>query len=419
MLLGSTARRTATALAAVAGCALAALTPLAAPASAAGSCYDPAAPITVEEARLDDALPGGGGPVGPRLVAGSPLAATVHAFVTGLCAQTPATAAEYATISGQHLWHTAVATAQRGDYDDRPLYWARLTETKAIHQWRAATPTQRVAVFTALDRAARGLRDVRFPPGTKHLMVSGFDPFELDGGNLRRGNPAGAAALQLDGRVFRTAQGLVAVQAVSFPVLWGAFDDGIVEAAYGPAMRRDQLSGIVTISQGFPGKFTIERWAGDWRGGFPDNNNISSTGAVPPAPGWPQPADQFIETTLPYQQMIAAARGTYPVEYHLPFCQWAPGSTPGTGTPQCFDSGSPTPGAIAEEGGGGNYLSNESMYRANRLRLGLGLGTLHGGHLHTPVLGQPAGTALTDPAFEAERKSIVDETVSMIPAVNP
>ncbi|WP_031469299.1 hypothetical protein [Sciscionella sediminilitoris] len=62
------------------------------------------------------------------------------------------------------------------------------------------------------------------------------------------------------------------------------------------------------------------------------------------------------------------------------FCQWPHRSTPGNGEPDCHGSGDPDPGAVADSGGGGDYLSDESMHRANR-------------------------------------KAIVDETVSMIPAV--
>ncbi|WP_020498562.1 hypothetical protein [Sciscionella marina] len=380
--------------------------------AAAQDCFDPAKPVTVEESRLGTSnVPG-------ELVRRGGFTAAVDGFRARLCATTPAKAERLARAAGQGLWHAAVARAHRGGGDDRALYWARLELSKAVHQWnRPLTPQSRDRIGAALDRAARGMDDIRYPRGVQRLLVSGFDPFQLDGGNIRRSNPAGAAALHLDGTVFDTGHGKVAVQAVSFPVLWGAFDRGIVESAYGPALRGKGLSGVVTISQGRPGTFDIERFAGAWRGGAADNDRAGETGQVPPAKGWPQPRDQFIETTLPWQRMIDTAKGPYPVNFHRQFCQWPPGSTPGKGEPDCHESGDPDPGAVAASGGGGDYLSNESMYRANRLRLGLGRTALRGGHLHTPVLDQPAGQALTDPPFEANRKAIVDETVSMIPAV--
>jgi hypothetical protein len=80
-------------------------------------------------------------------------------------------------------------------------------------------------------------------------------------------------------------------------------------------------------------------------------------------------------------------------------------------------SDAPAPGEIAASGGGGNYLSNESMFRANRVRLGLGLTSVAGGHLHTPVLGQPADpAALTDPDFEARRQTIAAQVIALTSA---
>jgi pyrrolidone-carboxylate peptidase len=397
---------------------------LPAPAAGASGCFDPAAPLTVEEQRLTASLPAGGPAVGPELVrlAGfDPLVAEVK---HDLCAaRTPRRAERVVTQAGERLWRTAVDRAQgrRPDlgtldrFDDRPLYWARLQLSSAIRQWAPASSSQRASLLTAFDRGSRGLDDVRFPLGkTRRVMVSGFDPFQLDGAGITISNPAGASALQLDGRVLDTPSGPAVVQAVSFPVVWGYFDQGIVESAYGTALRdRARRPDVVlTISQGRPGRFDVERWAGAWRGGFPDNNNASVTGGVPPAAGWPQPDVQFIETTLPYTRMLEVTGG-YPVNFNQAFCVWPDSSHPGTGTPVCR-SDAPAPGEIAASGGGGNYLSNESMYRANRVRLGLGLTSVAGGHMHTPVLGQPTG--LTDPAFEARRQAIASEVLSLTSA---
>ncbi|ONI82228.1 hypothetical protein ALI22I_39535 [Saccharothrix sp. ALI-22-I] len=102
--------------------------------------------------------------------------------------------------------------------------------------------------------------------------------------------------------------------------------------------------------------------------------------------------------------------------YNRSFCGW-PVGTPGAGTPSCRTD-EPTPGAAAASGSGGDYLSNESTYRANRLRLGLGAGTTAGGHLHTPVLGQPVDpAALTDPAFEQDRRAIAGQVVSLVSVI--
>jgi pyrrolidone-carboxylate peptidase len=409
--------------------ALTLLSPAVAQAAPDAQCFNPNAKITVEEQRLTATMPAGGPAVGPTLVTQAGFDPLVADFTQKLCAaQSSSAARTLVTTAGDNLWQTAVDRAQGrrpgmgtlDTHDDRPLYWGRLQMSKALRQWQPKFTVDRNALLTALDHGSRGLDTDRLPAGAgvKKIMVSGFDPFELDGAGVRISNPAGAAALQLDGLTITTPSGPAVVQAVSFPVVWSYFDQGIVEAAYGAAIKdavhRPDM--IMTISQGRPGEFDIERWAGDWRGGFPDNLDASSTGPVPAAAGWPQPADQFIETTLPYQQMQANPTGSYPVNFDLLFCVWSDSSHPGTGQQICRTD-APKPGEIAAQGGGGDYLSNESMYRSNRVRLGLGATTVRGGHLHTPVLGDPAGaTALTDPAFEARRTSITTQTVALVTA---
>jgi pyrrolidone-carboxylate peptidase len=409
---------------------LLALPMLAVPATAqaAGQCVNSSAPITVEEQRLAATMPGGG----PALVTQGGFDPLVSDFSQRLCGSKSLTAAKkLVTAAGDSLWQTAVDRAQGrrpgmgtlDRYDDRPLYWARLQMTKALRQWQpsfAVDSAARTALLTAFDHGSRGLDSDRLPTGNgiKKIMVSGFDPFELNGSGVRTSNPAGAAALQLDGTVLTTPSGPAIVRAVTFPVVWSYFDQGIVKAAYGTALsdaaHRPDM--IVTISQGSPDQFDIERWAGDWRGGFPDNLDASSTGPVPAAAGWPQPADQFIETTLPYQAMMAGPTGSYKVNFNLAFYVWPDSSKPGTGA-EARRTDAPKPGEIAAQGGGGDYLSNESMYRANRVRLGLGATDVRGGHLHTPVLGFPKDPiALTDADFQARRVAIANQTVALVTA---
>ena len=393
------------------------------------TCYNPNAALTVEEQRLTVPVATGQPAAGPELVDEAGFTPFVSAFEHALCLQSNVkTADAFLVAEGKALWSLGVARAQGelaigtlSRYDDRPLYWARLELTRDVHEWQpgfALSAAARAKLAKDVDYAARGIDSIDFgpPDGAKHVLVSGFDPFELDGGNINRSNPAGAAALQLAGREFDTPSGKIKVEAVNFPVLWGAFDDGIVEAAYGQVLTRPHgIDLMITISQGYPGMFTVERWAADWRGGFPDNNNVGESGPVPPAAGWPQPDPQFIETTLPYQQMVSASTGSYPVIYHQLYCVWPDPAQPGQGSEVCNQTGAPAPGDAAAEGGGGNYLSNESMYRANRLRLGLGLTALPGGHLHTPVLNNPAGV-LSSTQFDTDRQSIVDQTVNIVEA---
>ena len=390
------------------------------------------ADLGVEDARLSLALPGQTEPVAAQVLAASGRDRTVERFARLLCTSADDVVA-LAERHGSRLWTDAVARAQqphgpRGTdrTDDRGLYWARIAMRVALQEWATADAGRdATAALDALERTSRGLDDTRFPAGetVTRVMVSGFDPFQLDA-EPRRSNPSGAAALALDGRRITTSEGTAVVQAVVLPVTWGGFDTGLVEEAYGPHLERSARDAdvVMTISQGSPGKFSVEEWAGAWRGGVPDNELVSELEEVPLAPaelGGPQPAadepaQQFIRTTLPAERMLAAGTGPFPVELRETISAWTGGSREGTPT---STSENPEPGWLANAGGGGSYLSNESMYRANRLRLAMGRDDVLGGHLHTPTLLYPwAGAEVTNAAFEAHRRDVVEQVVALTDA---
>jgi hypothetical protein len=392
-------------------------------APAAAPCLTREATLTVEEQRLDQ-------PVTGEFIAAGGFGPLIAAFTGDLCAaRTPVEAETAARTHGQRLWDTAVARAQgRTDlgtidrYDDRPLYWSRLSMTRALRQWAAPvalTGTQRNALVRILDYASRGIDSVRWPAGrAKRVMVSGFDTFSLDA-SLRNSNPSGATALQLDGRVLGTGRDSVAVQAVMLPVNWTDFDQGVVEDSFGQVLApgRDHAHLIMTISQTGRGMMNIEKWAANTRGGSPDNNRNQNFGAVSRPSHWPQPADSpnWIRTTLPYRAMIAAGTGPWPVKLNDGICEWPAGTYPAPSDIRCAPD--PSPGSTAASGPGGSYLSNESQYRSNRLRLGFGLRDFPGGHLHISSLEYPDDpSAVTSPEFEADRRAIVDQTVALVRA---
>ncbi|HEV7755488.1 MAG TPA: hypothetical protein VGO94_06455 [Mycobacteriales bacterium] len=398
----------------------------------AAPCLTAKASLTVEEQRLGQPLPGGGAPAAERFVQAAGFEPLVDGFYRDLCAAgSVAAARDLVRAHGQELWDTAIARAQGkraigtiDRYDDRPLYWARLYMSSAVRQWQApvtVTTIQRNSLVRILDHASRGLDSVRWPAapkGAKRVMVSGFDTYSLDD-SLRNSNPSGASALQLDGRTVKTASGPVVLQAVVFPVNWTDFDQGIVEDAFGPVLARGKNKAdlIMTISQTGRGMMNIEKWAANARGGSPDNNRNLNFGAVSRPSHWPQPADspQWIHTTLPYRAMIAAETGPWPVKLNAGICEWPAGTYPDPTRVRCQPD--PSRGSTAASGPGGNYLSNESMYRSNRLRIGFGLAKFPGGHLHISALEYPKDTSvLTDPAFEADRKAVVDQTVALVTA---
>ncbi|WP_328657247.1 pyroglutamyl peptidase [Streptomyces sp. NBC_00334] len=379
---------------------------------------------TVEERRLDGGVP-------REILRRSGFAAVAPAFARGLGrADSYREARRVVAHEGAALWRRAVDRVQgrgpaRGDLsrdDDRPLYWARLGMTRELRAWEPGfglSGRQRAALLTELERASRGQADLRLPrgghgeggKGVKRVLLTGFDPFTLDR-DIRISNPSGAVALALDGTVIDTPEGPARVETAVFPVRWADFAEGAVERALRPYLPRVDL--FTTVSQGRVGRFDVERTNGAWRGGFPDNDNVSRTETVPVADPASQP--QWTTTTLPYAAITAADTGRFPVYDNTRVTE-----VPAGGDEPVVRPDGPTPGSTAREGGGGNYLSNEIAYRATLLRDRLGLhGTLPGGHVHTPVLQFGAGNtdpetgSVTDPAFVRDRLDIVAQTRAIV-----
>jgi len=400
--------------------------------AATGGCYSADEPKTVEERRLRLPLPGGNDrPASVRFIRAAGFGAALARFERRLCRADDVDAAtRLVRASGARLWRRAVDRAQgevqRGridPYDDRPLYWARTTMAANLREWAPdfeLTSLQRQALVRILTYESRGIESVTYPKGddVSRVLVSGFDTYSLDD-SLRNSNPSGASVLQLDGRRISTRNGTVVVQAVMLPVNWSDFDQGIVEDAFGPWLTpRRRLDMLMTISQTSRGRMDIEQWAGGFRGGFPDNNRAIHYGPISAAARWPQPqpSPQWIETTLPYRAMIAADTQPWPVRLNDGICEWPVGAYPDPGSIRCKDD--PTSlRTRAAEAPGGSYLSNESMYRTNRLRLGAGLRGLPGGHLHISALVYPKDEGrLTSPRFERARLAVVDQTVELVEA---
>ncbi|WP_185832621.1 pyroglutamyl peptidase [Streptomyces sp. WAC 04229] len=397
--------------------------PAAATAAPPGAAATASAP-TAEERRLDGDVP-------REILRGSGFAAVAPAFARGLGrADSYREARRLVEREGSALWRRAVDRAQgRGPShgavsrdDDRPLYWARLSMTRELRTWEprfGLGERQRDALLDALERTSRGQSDIRLPQrhdgdggkGVKRVLLTGFDPFTLDR-DIRISNPSGAAALALDGTVIDTPDGPARVETAVFPVRWRDFAAGTVERTLRPYLPGVDL--FTTVSQGRVGKFDVERTNGAWRGGFPDNENVSRTETVPVADPASQP--QWTTTTLPYAAVTAAATGRFPVYDNTSVTEIPAGSTQAVVRPD-----GPTPGSTAREGGGGNYLSNEIAYRATLLRDRLGLrGTLPGGHVHTPVLQfgagntDPATGTVTDPEFVRNRLDIVAQVRAIV-----
>ncbi|MFJ9866020.1 pyroglutamyl peptidase [Streptomyces sp. NPDC101165] len=417
---------------AVLGMAL--LAGLSAPATTACATQTAAPSPTVEEQRLDKAVP-------QEILRRSGFDGVAPEFAEALERAHSYTQARRIVVrEGSALWRRAVERAQgRGPADserrealpwkgaggqraglsrddDRPLYWARLGMTREVRTWApefSLGDTQRSALLDQLERTSRGQTDIRYPgqPHLRRVLLTGFDPFTLDR-DIRISNPSGASALALDGTVIETAEGPARVETAVFPVRWQDFAEGTVERTLRPYLPKVDL--FTTVSQGRVGRFDIERSNGAWRGGFPDNDNVSRTETVPVTDPATQP--QWTTTTLPYAAITAADTGRFPVYDHTEVTE-----VPAGGTDPVVRPDGPTTGSTARAGGGGNYLSNEIAYRATLLRDRLGLhDTLPGGHVHTPVLQfgagntDPATGTVTDPDFVRNRLDIIAQVRSIV-----
>lgn len=385
-----------------------------------------------EERRLSLTLADGDSPVSTSMIAISGLGSTVAAFRDGLATSEAEDVVSFAEASGSALWSAAVAKAQGGDADapdavdeDRGLYWARLAMRSELKSWVDGDDdreAQLEAAIEKLETSSRGYGDTSFAAdGARHVMLSGFDPFGDWEATPYLGNPSGSIALHLDGRTIDTPDGPVAFQAVMLPVSWEAFDAGAVEEAYAPVLADGEAGAdlVVTVSQGGFEDFQIEQWAGAWRGGSPDNLGAGASEGfreeVPKADGFAQPKKnpQFIETTLPHEDMIAAATPSFDVILNQTTCV-ATSAERADADVSCDDH-RPAAGAFAVSGGGGSFLSNESMYRVNRLRLALGRDDVEGGHLHTPLPDYSDVDATgSGPTFAAHRSALVDEAQTLL-----
>jgi hypothetical protein len=466
-----------------------------------GPCLNTAAPLSVEENRLASYLPDNSNPAvlqstsfAQQMISGAGFQRFGPGLVGSLCQESSLRDAQtFVTQQGKQLWQMAVDRVQHrrpasGNLpasDDRPLYWTRLQSEAAIQQWAprfALTDTQRSQLVTTFDEAARGMFSFDFPAGNgvKRLIMSGFDPYTLDGGssgtapgaagnNIRHGNPSGATALALAGTTYRGADGKqVFIGAYVLPVDYPQFKAGYLEDTVGPFLRPGprQVDASVTVSQAGPYEFDLEQWNGRYHGVSIGNDNFAS---CPIQNGVPQLAinnpdcniqvvnrwggpsgfqlnnpPQWTTTTLPVAKMIGADTGAgitrppgdgwsdtsqaFGVVWHtnyteFPSCDSTTRVTRNSPVPTAYPP--PTPpvppdaGSCAYSGGGGNYLSNESAYRNTLLRDRMGL-SIPAGHIHTPNMQHFDNGDLynaSDATFNMWRNAIVEQGAKLIHVV--
>jgi pyrrolidone-carboxylate peptidase len=324
------------------------------------------------------------------------------------------------TTHGRRLWERATQRARGpgGVTDDRPLYWTRLALTRTLRQWAprfTLSAADRNALIDQLERSSRGMTSVDFPTvaGQKKIVISGFDPFGFDladYGLTRASNPAGAAALALDGADLTNGPHRARVESVVFPVRFSAFSAGLVESVFTPFLsgpRRVDM--VMTIGMG-GSSYEVEEYAGRARGpGIADNAGVAAGSSAPPAGLGAGP--EFIHGSLPASARAAVGR-TAPNAAETGVEEVRPG-----GTAPVHSAAGPTAGSTAVEGSGGAFLCNEAMYRTTLLASGASA-PVPAGHLHVPFLPPVSGT-VTVQQFTAARDTIVATVRSILTATLP
>jgi hypothetical protein len=340
--------------------------------------------------------------------------------------------------------------------DDRILYWARIkmVSTMKNHPYLLRVLRQRKRLEKLLETTSRGYDAVTFSAaaGRKKVLITGFDPFQM-WLNPKRSNPSGAAVLALHGENLPLASGDLYLQTAIFPVRYADFDQnpapdlgtGVVESFFERFINpghpsytaADKPDMIVTLSQGGPFEFWVDRFASRKRGGYSDNMGVSGLPFPDKVPG-----DQFYETTLPEQKIVRAGNteGKFKVFYNNIFhYTWDNGGALQEGKYLPEEQADNTilkiedflhpdhdtllqglvptavtnttipkkPDITAVEGSGGDYLSNEIFYRVSRLR------TLHNptmltGHYHLPLIQHHSGALPIASRVNAAVKSTED-----------
>lgn len=192
---------------------------------------------------------------------------------------------------GELLWNRSVSLVQNtaNPYlDDRPLYWARLQGIGAIRAYaKRNNLTLDSDLLNKFEWTSRGLDamdgSIKFtgvPAGARKAIVTGFDPFGLNGGDNGSGNdfaeqsnPSGLIALFFNGGpIDAQLQGDIYVRTAIFPVRYQDFNgvNGIVEKAIMPSLGSIVM--LITTSQnGGQNYYDVERWAARFRVNGTDN----------------------------------------------------------------------------------------------------------------------------------------------------
>ncbi|MEN2721105.1 hypothetical protein ABC895_13110 [Capnocytophaga sputigena] len=309
----------------------------------------------------------------------------------------------------KNLWKAAIAGVQKGNLDDRPLYWARNKMQVALKRYylfkndidfeksivkKNSNLEEIIITFEEKSRNYTGIDFSKAPKGTKKILITGFDPFILNefnnkeikgySPNIKQSNPSGVVALALNGNTELGGY----IQTMIVPVRYTDFDssqdrengqgEGIIEKYIKPFIeKKGEVDMIITISQA-DAKYNIDVFATATRRGFNDNMNFIREDGSKAIPG----GAETIKTTLP-KKMVDSKLGTnYNGRYFITKKDFDDYYYKGDYSKEkILDINDDLPQLSIYYGPGGNYLSNEIFYRVAKLRESL-QPKLPTGHFH-------------------------------------
>lgn len=365
---------------------------------------EPLSALTIEEQRIERALesiPNVSTRLKPR----------VDAFTEQLTKASNYTVlTQLTTRHGSGLWRDAKqAFNQLNDYDDRPLYWARLQMSKALRSSKAFVnllASQRQKLLWTLELQSRGQADIAFDKKTdKKILLTGFDPFFLDR-HIDQSNPSGVVALSLDDLVLSINGKTAEIEVLIVPVRFRDFDQGMIEELLTPYIQDQSVDMVLTVSMGRE-NFDLERYPALRRSAkAPDNLNVL-TGATKTNPLVPKLKSstllgpEFVEFSLPITAM-QKGEGNYLVNDNRKVSTLSGGEFNAQALANIVKQ-------TSVSGSGGGYLSNEISYRSIVLRDSFNP-TLPVGHIHTPRIKAFDQKVLID--IVNQSKSIITQGVA-------
>ncbi|ELY2018333.1 hypothetical protein SL053_002253 [Flavobacterium psychrophilum] len=298
-----------------------------------------------------------------------------------------------------------VVTKVQALLDDRLLYWARLAMQVILKRHPVfekdidleksivKNGTKLDKIIQLFEEKSRNYTGIDFSKagGKKKVLITGFDPFVINPihpdvpGKNDRQNPSGISVLNFHGKVIGNAY----IQAVIIPVRYEDFDNEIVEKIVERYIS--YFDYMMTTSKNDE-NFDLERFASKFRGGFLDNINIGYGVKSYDSKRFKQISNgkDFYETTLPIAKILTGELDVSNLPTKVFFDQSYRDDLGNKINHPSENNNTPINKPIKikgkstdDSGSGGDYLSNEVMYRSTRKRDELGYNkTKAVGHIH-------------------------------------